>query len=202
MIQAFSDRLSQRGTTRAWRSVVVDLVRSVPHEAVASTISSRRWLGTATVLVVAGMLGMTASGAGSPLLLLGAGVASIPLLGLWSAIRSGRPIERLYRVEPKPWTWWTVLSAALACTYVFAAAAQWIATPKATNVGALGISFVFAALIGVGLRLRSRSSIVGTWMIIVGMIPALMFLWVVLPAVAGGAVVIAGAREISHAGSE
>jgi hypothetical protein len=136
------------------------------------------------------------------MLLLGAGVAWIPLLGLWSATRSGRPIERLYRVEPKPWTWWTVLSAALACTYVFAAAAQWIATPKATNVGALGISFGFAALIVVGLRLRSRSSIVGTWMIIVGMIPALMFLWVVLPAVAGAAVVIAGAREISHAGSE
>jgi hypothetical protein len=33
------------------------------------------------------------------------------------------------------------------------------------------------------------------------MLPALMFLWVVLPAVAVAAIVFAGAREISHAGS-
>lgn len=80
---------------------------------------------------------------------------------------------------------------------MLAAAVQAVSDPKATNLGAFVLMAGFAALIARGLILRSRSRMVGNWMVMIGMVPALMFFWVVVPALAAVAVICAASWEMS-----
>lgn len=200
MTQAFYDRLREKGGPRTWALVGADLLRSVPQQIMEVSLMSQKWMGSITVLASVALVTALAIGAGSPLLLLAAAVAVIGLLAVASAKRSGRPSEYLYGgTAPRTWTWWTVLAALLAGTYVLAAIGQLIDDPKATNVGALGIMIGFAGLIGFGLRLRARSRITGNWMVIFASVPALAFFWVIVPAVVAIAIIVGAVTEISRA---
>lgn len=200
MTQAFSDRLAERGGLRTWFSIAGDLSLSVPQQLLEVTVLSQKWMAALTALAAATMVVAAAIGAGPPIVLIGAVVGFITFLGLWSVKKSGRPADLLYGDSaPKLWKWWTVLAVLLAISYVIAAAAQVINDPKMTNFGALGIMSGFAALIAVGLKLRSHSRIAGDWMIVFATVPGLMFFWVVVPAVVGLAIVIGAVMEISRA---
>lgn len=160
----------------------------------------QKWIAVLTAILSVGLVTTLAIGVGPPILMLLGVVGVIGLVSLWSMKRSGRPTEFLYGgARSKPWTWWTVLAAFLGLVYVVAGVGQLIDDPKATNVGALGISIVFAALIGVGLRFRSQSKIAGNWFIIFATTPALMFFWVVVPAVVGLAIIVGAVIEIARA---
>lgn len=203
MTQAFSDQLKEKGDARTWMFVLADLSFSVPQQILEVSLMSQKWMAalaaTGSCLVLAAFV----IGTGPPLLLmvgLGLVLGLSGFLSLWAAKRNGTSTEFSYGLsDPKAWTWWTVLAALLAVTYVVAAAGQLISDPKGTNVGALAIMTGFAGLIAGGLRLRSQSRIAGNWMIVVATIPALAFFWIVVPAVVGIAIIIGAATEISRA---
>lgn len=198
MAQAFSDRLADRGSRRTWVSIAGDLSLSLPQQAWRETVMSRRWMAEVTMLITIAMLTATSIGAGSPLVLVGGGVGFVAFVGLWSTDVSARREHCVKRtVAPKRWTWWTGLAAGMAGLYVIAAAAQMVSDPKATNVGAFGLMVGFASLVALGLHLRSRSHAAGYWMVIIAMVPALMFVWVIVPALVAAAVICGAALEIS-----
>jgi hypothetical protein len=140
-------------------------------------------------------------GLGSPMVLVALAVTTVGLLVVLSRKASDRPTEYLYYGggTPKALTWWTLLALLLAAVYVLAAAAQLIDDPKATNVGALGIMVGFSSLILGGLRLRGRSQIWGNWMVIFATVPALMFFWIIVPALVGLAIIAGALIEIIRA---
>lgn len=200
MTQTFCDRLRDKGGPRTWVFVIADLVLSVPEQIVEVSLMSQKWMAVFTSLASLAVVTALAIGAGPPIVLLGGVIAAVGLVAVASAKRSGRPTEYLYGGSaPRAWTWWTVLAALLAGTYVLAAVGQLIDDPKATNVGALAIMTGFAALIVVGLRLRARSRVSGNWMIIFATVPALMFFWVVVPTLVALAIIIGAVTEISRA---
>lgn len=200
MTQAFCDRLREKGGSRTWVFVGADLVQSVPQQIMEVSLMSQKWMAALTALASVTLVTALGIGVGPPILLAVAAVAFFGLLSVVAAKRSGRPTEYLYGgTAPRTWTWWTVLATLLAGTYVVAATGQLIDDPKATNVGALGIMIGFAALIAVGLRLRTRSKIAGNWLVIFATVPALMFFWIVVPALVGLAIIIGAVIEISRA---
>lgn len=203
MTQAFCDRLTERGEIRTWMLVISDLSFSVPQEIVEATMMSQKWMGSLAAIGAVVSLASVAIGArGFALVGLGVGVAMVLVgaLSLWSASRSGRPTEFSFEGSaPKRWTWWTVLATLMAAIYVVGAASLLISDPKGTNVGALGIAIGFASLIAIGLRLRSRSRVAGNWLVVVAMVPALTFFWVIVPAVVALAVIIGAVVEVSRA---
>ena len=161
---------------------------------------SQKWIAAVPILASVALITALAIGAGPPLLLLVAAVAVVGLLTLASVKGSDRPTEYLYGgATPRPWTWWTVLAMLLAVVYVLAAIGQLIEDPKGTNVGALGIALGFAGLIFIGLRLRGRSRVSGNWMVVFATVPALMFFWIIVPAVVALAIIIGAVTEISRA---
>jgi len=161
---------------------------------------SQKWMGALAFLAAIALIVAMAIGAGPPLLLMVGGVLMVGLFGVLASKRDGRPTEYLYGgATPKLWTWWTILAAVLGAVYVIMATGQLIEDPKATNVGALGIMIGFASLIALGLRLRSRSKVSGNWMIVFATIPALLFFWIVVPAVVGLAIIAGAVMEISRA---
>lgn len=199
MAQVFSDRVRERGGLRTWFVVVVDLSLSVPQQILEVSLMSQKWMGAIASLASVALVTAFAVGAGPPIVLAGA-AAAVGLLAFVSAKRRGLPTEYLYGgTAPKTWTWWTVLAALLAGTYVLAAVGQLIDDPKATNVGALGIMIGFAGLIAVGLRFRSRSRIAGNWIVVFATVPALMFFWVVVPTLVALAIIIGAVTEVSRA---
>jgi hypothetical protein len=200
MVQAFSDRLAERGARRTWFLIVGDLWLSVPRQIAEVTLMDQRWIGAFAALAAVALMTAIGIGAGPPLVLVAIAVAAVGSLVVLSRKASDRPTEYLYGGRaPKAWTWWTVLAALLAVTYVLAAVGQLIDDPKPTNVGALGIMTGFAGLIALGLRLRARSKIVGNWMVVFATVPALMFFWVIVPAVVGLAIIAGAIAEITKA---
>ena len=200
MSQAFCDRLREKGGARTWLLVGPDIVRSFPLQIMEVSLMSQKWLGVLVFLAAIALIVAMAIGVGPPLVVLGAIIVVVGGLVVTSATRSDRPTEYLYGGSaPRPWTWWTVLSALLASAYVLAAAGQLIDTPKATNVGALAIAFGFAGLIAFGLVLRARSRVVGNWMVIFATIPALTFFWFIVPALVALAIIVGAVREIARA---
>ena len=200
MAQAFCDRLREKGGPRTWRLIVPDLLQSVPQQITEVSFMSQKWMAAITALASVALLTALVIGVGSPLLLAVAAVAAVGLFAVVSAKRSERPAEYLYGGSaPRAWTWWTVLAALLATTYVVAGIGQLINDPKPTNVGALAILTGVAGLIGAGLRLRARSRIAGNWMIIVATVPALAFWWVIVPALVAIAIIVGAVTEISRA---
>jgi hypothetical protein len=197
MADAFSDRLAERGARQTWASMARDLSCSVPQQTLRETFMRQRWMAEVTVVVAITMAAATWVGAG-PSLLFGCGVGFVAFLGLWSAdLDSQRAHSVTIDVGPKRWAWWTVLGAAMAVAYVIAAAAQMLSVPKATNVGAFALMLGFAGVIALGLALRSRSQGVGYWMVIIAMVPALIFVWMVVPPLVAIAVICGAALEIS-----
>lgn len=200
MSQAFCDRLRDRGAPRTWALVGVDLFRSVPQQMMEVSLMSQKWMGALTALASMTLVALFAMGVGPPIVLAGAVVALVGLLAIVSAKRGDRPTEYLYAgAAPKTWTWWTVLAALLAGTYVVTAVGQLINEPKASHVGALAILSGFAGLIGFGLRLRQQSRVSGNWMVIFATVPALLFFWVIVPTVVGLAIIIGAVMEIARA---
>jgi hypothetical protein len=200
MSQAFCDRLLERGAPRTWVLVGADLFHSVPQQIMEASLMSQKWLGSITMLAAVALVTLFAIGTGPPLVLALSTVTVVGIFGFMATRRNDRPTEYLFSgATPKMWTWWTVLAALLGAVYVIAATGQLIDDPKATNVGALGIMIGFAALIVLGLRLRARSRIGGNWMVIFATAPALMFFWIVLPAVVGLAIIVGAITEISRA---
>jgi len=200
MAQAFCDRLREKGGPRTWGLIVPDLFQSVPQQLTEVPFMSQKWMAAITSLASVALVTALAIGAGPPLLLAVAAIAAVGLFAVVSAKRSERPAEYLYGGSaPRAWTWWTVLSALLATTYVVAGIGQLINDPKATNVGALALLTGFAGLILAGLRLRARSRIAGNWMVIFATAPALMIWWVIVPAVVAIAIIFGAVTEISRA---
>lgn len=159
-----------------------------------------RWLGALTALSAVLFMIAMGVGLGSPIVLITLAVTTLGLLVVLSRKAGERPTEYLYGGgTPKALKWWTVLAILLAAVYVLAAAAQLINDPKPTNVGALGIMTGFAALIVGGLMLRARSKIVGNWMVILATVPALMFFWIIVPALVGLAIIAGALTEIVRA---
>ena len=159
-----------------------------------------RWLGAITAFAVVLVMISIGIGAGPPVVLVALSAIVIGALVLVSRKNSDRPTEYLYGGgRPKALRWWTGLALLLAPTYVVAAVGQLINDPKATNVGALGIMSGFAGLIIVGLRLRARSKVIGNWMVIFATVPALMFFWIIVPAVVGLAIIAGAVIEIFQA---
>lgn len=197
MVDAFSDRLAERGTRQTWASMARDLSLSVPQQTLRETFMRQRWMAEVTVLIAIAMVAATWVGAGSSLLF-GYGVGFVAFLGLWSAdLDSRRDHSVTTDVGPKRWTWWTVLAAAMAAAYVIAAAVQMLGDPKATNIGAFALMVGFAGLIALGLNLRSRSLGIGYWIVIIAMVPALVFVWMVVPPLVAIAVICGAALEMS-----
>ena len=150
------------------------------------------------MLIALAMLAATWVGAGSPLLFLGAGVQLVAFLGLWSADRTSRGVHSVTPdIDRRFWTWWTTLGATLAAGYVAAAAAQMASDPKPTNLGAFALMVGFAGLATLGLTLRSHSYKVGSWMVIIAMVPALLFIWLIVPPLVGIAVICGATIEIA-----
>lgn len=197
MAQAFSDGLTERGTRQTWASIARDLSFSVPQQTLRETFLSQRWMAEVTVLFALAMLAATWFGAGSSLLF-GYGVGFVAFLGLWSADLGTRRDHSVARdADSKRWTWWTVLATGMAGVYVIAAAAQMLNDPRATNVGAFALMVIFAGVIALGLALRSRSQGVGRWMVIIAMVPALVFFWMIVPPLVAIAVICGAALEMS-----
>ena len=200
MSQAFCDRVRDRGAVRTWAFVAGDLFRSVPKQIMEASLMSQKWMAVLTALASGALVTFLAVGVGPPILLVAGIVLIVGILAIAASKRVDRPTEYLYDgAAPKRWTWWTVLAAVVATLYVVAAVGQLIDHPKATNVAALGFMAGFAGLIAGGLVLRSRSRIVGHWMIIFAMVPALMFFWVVWPTVLGLAIIVGAVSEIARA---
>ena len=201
MAEAFSERLAERGSRRTWVSIAGDLSLSVPQQTLRETFMRQRWMAEVTVLVAIAMVGATWLGAGSSLLF-GYGVGFVAFLGLWSAdLESRRDHSVTTDVGPKRWTWWTVLAGGLAVAYVIAAAGQMLSDPKPTNLGAFVLMVGFAGVIALGLALRSRSHGIGYWMVIIATVPALIFVWMVVPPLVAIAVICGAALEMSKRGA-
>lgn len=200
MAQAFCDRLREKGGRRTWGLIFPDLFQSVPQQLTEVPFMSQKWMAAITALASVALLTALVIGAGSLQLLVAAAWAVCGGFAVVSAKRSGRPAEYLYGgSSPRAWTWWTVLAALLATTYVVAGIGQLINDPKPTNVGALAILTGVAGLIGAGLRLRARSRIAGNWMVIFATVPALAFWWVIVPALVAIAIIVGAVTEISRA---
>ena len=199
MTEAFSDRLAERGTRHTWATIARDLSYSVPQQTLRETFMSQRWMAGVTVLLTFAMLAATWVGGGSSLLF-AYGLGFVAFLGLWSADLSSRRVQSTDTdVGPKRWTWWTMLAAAMAGLYVLAAGAQMLNDPKATNVGAFALMMGFAGVVVLGLVLRSRSLGIGPWMVVIAMIPALVFYWLIVPPLVAIAVICGAASERSKA---
>ncbi|MGH3118031.1 MAG: hypothetical protein ACRDQ2_13130 [Gaiellales bacterium] len=139
-------------------------------------------------------------GAGPPIMMVGAVLAMVSFFAIMLSKKNGLPTEYFFGGSaPKQWTWWTGLAALLGGLYVLFAVGQLIDDPKATNVGALGIMSGFAGMIFFGLKLRGRLRIAGHWMVIFATVPALMFFWIVWPAVLGLAIITGAVTEIARA---
>lgn len=200
MTEAFSERLAERGSRRTWVSIAGDLSLSVPRQTLRETFMSQSWMLKVTVLAAIAMVVATWVGGSS--LLFGAGVGLVAFLGLWSADLDSRSDHSFTtEVGPKRWTWWTVLAGGLAVAYVIAAAGQMLSDPKPTNVGAFALMVGFAGVVVLGLALRSRSQGIGYWMVIIAMVPALIFVWMVVPPLVALAVICGAALEMSKARS-
>lgn len=197
MSEAFSERLAERGSRRTWVSIAGDLSLSVPRQTLRETFMSQRWMAEVTLLVAIATLAAIWVGAGSPMFL-GVNVGLVAFLGLWSAdLGSRRDHSVTSDVGPKRWTWWTILATGMAVVYVVSAAAQMLNDPKPTNVGAFALMMGFAGLIALGLALRSRSQGIGYWLVIIAMVPALVFVWMVVPPLVAIAVICGAALEMA-----
>jgi hypothetical protein len=200
MVDAFSDRLAERGARQTWASMARDLSFSVPQQTLRETFMRQRWMAEVTVVAAIAMLAAAWVGVGPPLFL-SVGVGFVAFLGLWSAdLNIRRDHSIVSDLGPKRWTWWTVLAIAMAAAYTTAAAAQMLNDPKPTNVGAFALMVGFAGLIALGLVLRSLSNGVGRWMVVIAMIPALMFFWLIVPPLVAIAVICGAALEMSKIG--
>lgn len=200
MAQAFSDRIKERGGRRTWFLIAGDLWLSIPEQILEASIMDQRWIGAIAALATVAVMTAIGTGVGPPLVLVASAVAVIGFLIVVSRKASHRPTEYLYGgVTPNRWKWWTVLAMLLAVVYVLAAVGQLIGDPKATNVGALGIMTGFAGLIVLGLRLRGQAKPLGNWLVIFATVPALMFFWIVVPAVVGLAIIAGAVTEIVRA---
>ena len=202
MVDAFSDRLDERGTRHTWATIARDLSFSVPQQTLRETFLSQSWMAGVTVVLALAMLAATWVAGGSSLLF-AYGLGFVAFLGLWSADLGSRPRAEPTGTDvgPKRWTWWTILATVMAGLYVVAAAAQMLSDPKATNIGAFALMAGFAAVIGLVLALRSRSQGIGRWMVVIGMIPALVFFWLVVPPPVAIAVICGAASEMSKSPS-
>ena len=200
MLQAFNDRLREKGAARTWLLVIPDLVGSIPQQILEVSFMSQKWMAALTAVGVTVMLAGFVVGSRLPLFLIGGVFAAVSLLALGATKRSGRPAEYLYGGNaPRRWTWWTVLAALLGATYVTGGVGQLINEPKATNVGALGFAIAFAGMIALGLRLRSRSRVSGNWLVIAATAPALALFWMIVPAVIGLAIIVGALIELAKA---
>ncbi|HYI46682.1 MAG TPA: hypothetical protein VE174_14585 [Actinomycetota bacterium] len=200
MSQAFCDRMRDRGAPRTWAFVGADLVHSVPKQIMEASLMNQKWMAIFTAIASVALITALGMGIAPPVLLAAGTVALVGFLLVVSSKRGDRPTEYLYAGHgPKTWTWWTVLAALLATVYVVAATGQLIETPKATNIGALGIAIGFAGLIAMGLRLRTQSKITGNWMVIFATAPALMFFWMLLPPLVALAIIVGAVIEIARA---
>lgn len=197
MTQAFSDRRKDAGFANTWFLVAGDLWTSVPQQILEVSLMSQVWTAVFTsVAAIAVVVGLSL-GAGPPLVVMTGAVALVGIVAFGSTRRSGRSSEHVYGVPaPKTWTWWTVLAAGLAAVYMVAAVGQLIDEPKADHVGALAIMAGFAALIAIGLRLRSRGKLKGNWMVMFATIPALMFFWVIGPTIVAIAIIVGASTEL------
>ena len=196
MTEAFSERLAERGSRRAWVSIAGDLSLSVPQQTLRETFMSQVWMTKVTVLAASAMVVATWVGGSS--LLLGVGVGLVGFLGLWSADLGSRHAKSVSSdAGLKLWTWWTVLAGGLAGAYVAAAAAQMFNDPKSTNLGAFALMVGFAALIALGLALRSRSLGIGHWTVIIATVPALVFVWMIVPPLVAIAIICGAALEMA-----
>lgn len=200
MTQAFSDRLREQGAMRTWFSIVGDLSVSIPQQVLETTLVNPKVLGVITTFVAGALVAAYVIGIGPPLVLAGISVVAIGSLVLIARGQKQHSTEYLYGGgSPKPWIWWTALAALLATVYVVAATGQVISDPKPTNFGALGIMLGFAGLIVFGLRLRAQSRMLGHWLIMFASVPALMFFWIIWPAVLGLAIIAGAVIEIARA---
>ena len=196
MFEAFSERLAEQGSRRTWTSMAGDLSLSVPQQTLRETFMSQRWMAKATLLIAIATLAAISVGAGSPMLL-GVNVGLFAFLGLWSADLGSRRARSHSEVGPNRWNWWTLPAVGMAGVYVVAAAAQMLNDPKPTNVGAFALMVGFAGLIALGLGLRARSQGIGYWMVIIAMVPALVFIWMVVPPLVAIAVIVGAALEMT-----
>lgn len=84
--------------------------------------------------------------------------------------------------------WWWIVAAVLGMFQLVFMTGQLIEDPKAENVAALAVVSAFSALVFGGMIVRDRR--VGNWMIAVGVLPMLPFIWVVLPPIASLLVIV------------
>ena len=206
MVQAFSDRVKERGGVRAWILIAGDLSLSVPQQILEVSLMSQKWMPALAAVGCCLILTTFVIGTGPPLFLLagvGLVLAAAGFISMWAAKKNGKGAEFSYRLDaPKKWTWWTILAVVLAVAYVVAATGQLIETPKGTNVGALGVAVGFAFFIALGLTLRSRERALGNWLVVLAAVPALAFFWIIVPAVVGVAVIVGAVADVSRTPKE
>lgn len=187
MVQVFADQLHHGGGSarpgRLWFATIRDLLASAPLQRMETIMLRGRFVlgflvtGALVALVIGGI---TVDDPGRSLLVAAVILAvQLAILGLAYLYRrvAMRPTESAWQGSLVR-HWWAVASLLIAAFYLFAGISQLVDEPRAGHVTALAVSAGFAGLIAAGLVLRARRpGTLGTWLIVVGILPAVGTFW-------------------------
>jgi hypothetical protein len=115
--------------------------------------------------------------------------------------RFGRPTESVYRERARRgFVWWLVPAGVLALADLWLGVGSLIEDPKIENLLAMIVFAGFAAAVVGGIILRGKDRNAGNVLIVVGVVPAGTFIWVVFPPILAIPVIVAALVEIGATG--
>lgn len=188
MLLDFADARRDMGVA-IWTRTLAELVTAAPRARWEEGIVRTKLLAGLVLFLIVGGATLLVTGAAGvlrvgfvPLLVL---IGVLGLLGIATAVsRAGA--ERTYAAGGRRW-WW-VPAGLLGAFEVVMGVGQLIDDPKSANLGALVMFLLFAGLIFGGMIVSNR--IAGNWMIAIGALPMLPFVWMFAPPILALVVIV------------
>lgn len=189
MAQLFADRVSDVGA-RSWLHAVPDLVRTAPTERIEAAMArlgpGARVLALAFV-VLGGVIVATGVGAGVvPFVALAVVAVLLTQRRLFTSIPRG---ERAPLRHAAVQAWWAPVAALLGLTMLVAGVGTiFEAENQGGQIFGSALFFIFGLSMLFGLMRRPFDRQAGNSVILIATIPALLFFWLIVPALAAIAI--------------
>ena len=190
MVQVFGDRLrdgrsrsGRRASIRVWLHTLLDLFATAPIERMEKKMSREATFGMvfALLLAVAGasyVLGREEHWVPVSFALV---AASAIALGVSGAIRR-RNTGDVTPANPSGIRhWWVVLAVVMGIVEIGVAIGHVVRDGGIENPAALAVVLGGGLLMLLGVWFRGRSRSGGDWMIVIGVLPFLGFIWLIVP---------------------
>ena len=196
MVQLFTDNMRDHGR-KAWLQAIPDLVRTAPTERIEASVNRLGPGGRVLVFALVVLVGVGASVA------VGAGAVPLVALAVFAVLaKQPQLFTSLGRGDRAPLrhavmqSWWAPLAGLLGAAMLLAGVATiFEADNEAGRVVGSTLFFLFGLAMLFGLVRRPFARQAGNSLILLATIPALLFFWLIVPALAAIAVWIGVLRD-------